>query len=69
MSVIALLAPKIDGTEDQVGILSGIDFIPEEILKFIQNKVPTFKLRYSKMAGKKYYLSWTVVCTTRDLTY
>jgi hypothetical protein len=57
MPVIALLAPKIDGTEDEVGILSGIDFIPKEILKFIQSKVPTFKLKYSKMAGKKYYVN------------
>lgn len=55
MPVIALLAPKIDDTHGEVGILTGIDTIPKEVLKFIQNKVPTFKLRYSKMAGKKYY--------------
>lgn len=62
MPVIALLAPKIDGTEDEVGILSGIDFIPEEILKFIQNKAPTFKLKQSKMAGKKYYANTCPKC-------
>ena len=32
MPVIALLAPKVDDTEDQVCMLSDIDYIPEEVL-------------------------------------
>lgn len=62
MPVIALLAPKIDDTEDQVGVLSGIDNIPGEILRFIQGRVPTFKLKYSKMAGKKYFANTCPKC-------
>ena len=53
MPVIALLAPKVDDTEDQVCILSGIDNIPKKILSFIQSKVPTFVLKYSKMARRQ----------------
>ncbi len=62
MPVIALLAPKIDNTEDQVGILTGIEHLPGEILRFIQSKVPTFKLRYSKMAGQKYFANTCPKC-------
>ena len=62
MPVIALLAPKIEDTEDQVGVLTGIDSLPEDILRYIQNRVPTFKLKYSKMAGKKYYANICPKC-------
>jgi hypothetical protein len=62
MPVIALLAPKIDDTEEQVGVLTGIDTIPKEVLKFIQSKVPTFKLKHSKMAGKKYFANTCPKC-------
>jgi len=62
MPVIALLAPKVDDTEDQVCILSGIDHIPNEVLSFIQSKVPTFVLRYSKTVGKKYYANTCPKC-------
>ena len=55
MSVITLLAPNVDDTENQVCLLSSIDHIPPEILSFIQSKVPTFKLKNSKTAGQKYY--------------
>ena len=62
MPVIALLAPKVDDTEDQVCILSNIDFIPEEVLSFIQNKVPAFILKYSKTIGKKYFANTCPKC-------
>jgi hypothetical protein len=62
MPVIALLAPKIYDTEDQVGVLTGIEYIPENILRFIQSRVPTFKLKYSKMAGKKYFANTCPKC-------
>jgi hypothetical protein len=62
MPVIALLAPKIDDTDDQVGVLTGIENIPGQILKFIKSKVPTFKMKYSKMAGQKYYANTCPKC-------
>ena len=62
MPVIALLAPKIDNVEDQIGVLSGIDYIPRKVLSFIQKKVPTFKLKQSKMAGRKYYANTCPKC-------
>ena len=62
MPIIALLAPKIDDTEDQVGVLSGIENIPGDILRFIQSRVPTFKLKYSKMAGEKYFANTCPKC-------
>ena len=62
MPVIALLAPKVDDTEDQVCILSGIDDIPSEVLSFIQSKVPTFILKYSKTVGRKYFANTCPKC-------
>jgi len=55
MSVIALLAPHIEDTENQVCVLSDIVELPKEVLLYIQKRVPTFKRKYSKMAGKKYF--------------
>lgn len=52
---MALLAANVDGTDGQVCILSEIANLPPEILNFIRKRVPTFKLRQSKMAGSKYY--------------
>jgi len=62
MPVIALLGPKIDYGDDQVGILTGIENIPANVLRFIQSRVPTFKLTYSKMSGKKYYANTCPKC-------
>jgi hypothetical protein len=62
MSVIALLAPKVDDTEDQVCVLSGIENIPEKILSFIQSKVPTFVLKLSKTIGSKYFANTCPKC-------
>ena len=62
MTVIALLAPNVDNTDNQICVLSGIEDIPQDILSFIQSRVPTFKLRYSKMAGKKYFANTCPKC-------
>lgn len=62
MSVIALLAPHIEDTENQVCVLSNIDELPKEVLLYIQKRVPTFKRKYSKMAGKKYFASTCPKC-------
>jgi len=62
MAAIALLAPNVDDAEGQVCVLSDIDDMPQDVLSFIQRKVPTFKLRYSKMAGKKYFANTCPKC-------
>ncbi len=62
MSVIALLAPHIEDTENQVCVLSDIDELPKEVLLYIQKRVPTFKRKYSKMAEKKYFANTCPKC-------
>ena len=62
MPVISLLAPKVEDTEDQVCLLSGIERLPKAVLSFIQIKVPTFKLKFSKTANKKYFANTCPKC-------
>lgn len=59
MPVITLLAPHVEDTENQICLLSDIDELPKEVLRYIQKRVPTFKRKYSKMAGKSY---WANTC-------
>jgi hypothetical protein len=54
MPAIALLAPNVDDTEDEICILSDIQELPKDVYFFIKNKVPSFRMKYSKMAGHKY---------------
>ena len=60
--VVAILAPKIEGTENQVCILSDIVGLPKDILNYIQTRVPTFKLKYSKTVGSRYYANTCPSC-------
>ena len=55
MSVVSIIAQNIENCDEQVGILSGITYLPSKIADFIQNKVPSFKLVYSKTTQSKYY--------------
>ncbi len=55
MSAVSIIAENIEDCDGQVGILSGIAYLPNEIADFIQNKVPSFKLIYSKTTSSKYY--------------
>lgn len=54
MPVIALLAKNVDNSGGEVCILSDIQRLPKDIYFFIKNKVPSFKLRFSKTADYKY---------------
>jgi len=54
MPVIALLAPNVDAAESEICILSDIQELPKDVYFFIKNRVPSFKMKYSKMAGHKY---------------
>jgi hypothetical protein len=62
MPVVAILAPKVEGTEGEICILSGITELPEAILAYIQGRVPTFKLKFSKTIGQKYFASTCPKC-------
>jgi hypothetical protein len=54
MPAIALLAPNIIAAEGEICILSDIQELPKDVYFFIKNRVPSFKMKYSKMAGHKY---------------
>ena len=62
MPVVAVLAPKVEGTEGEVCILSDITELPEAVAAYIQGRVPTFKLKFSKTVGRKYYASTCPKC-------
>ncbi len=55
MTVLSIIAENIENCDEQVGILSGITHLPSKIADFIQDKVPSFKLVYSKTTESKYY--------------
>ena len=62
MPVVTILAPNIEDTENEVCILSDIVGLPEEVLTYIQKRVPTFKFKYSKTVGSKYYANTCPSC-------
>ncbi|MBL7181101.1 MAG: hypothetical protein ABIK98_06585 [Pseudomonadota bacterium] len=62
MPVVAFLAPKVEDADDDICILTDIDELPIEILSFIQKRVPTFKLKYSKTAEHKYFANTCPKC-------
>jgi len=55
MQVIALLAPHVENSYDEVYTISAKEKMPENIRLFIQSKVPTFVFRYSKRVERKYF--------------
>ena len=62
MPAVAILAPNIEDTDNQVCMLSEIEDMPTEVLNYIQKRVPTFKLKYSKTVGQKYYANTCPDC-------
>jgi hypothetical protein len=62
MTVITLLAPHVEDTENQICILSDIDELPNGVLSYIQKKAPNFKRKFSKMARKKYFANTCPKC-------
>ncbi len=62
MPVVTILAPNIEETDNQICILSDIVGLPEEIIGYIQKRVPTFKLKYSKTVGRKYFANTCPKC-------
>jgi hypothetical protein len=62
MPVVAILAPKVAGTEGEICVLSEITELPEALLAYIQQRVPTFKLTYSKTVERKYFANTCPKC-------
>ncbi len=62
MPVLTLLAPNVEDTDNQVCLLSGIKRLPIDILKFIQSRAPTFKLKFSKTTKSKYFANTCPKC-------
>jgi hypothetical protein len=62
MPVVAMLAPKVEGTAREICILSEITELPEAVLAYIQGRVPTSNLKFSKTIGQKYFASTCPQC-------
>jgi hypothetical protein len=62
MPAVAILAPHIEDTEAQVCILSEVESMPNEVTHYIQSRVPSFKLKYSKTAAQKYFANTCPKC-------
>jgi hypothetical protein len=62
MSAVALLAPNVDGTENEVCILSNVQHLPDDVLSYVQKRVPTYKLKFSKTEGEKYFANTCPKC-------
>jgi hypothetical protein len=62
MPAIAILAPHVEDTEDQVCILTEIESMPDEMMQYIQGRVPTYKLTYSKTVAQRYFANTCPKC-------
>jgi len=62
MPVIALLAPHVENSYNEVYTISGIKKMPNNVRFFIQSKVPTFLFRYSKTVEEKYFANTCPRC-------
>ena len=62
MPVITLLAPYVAGADGQVCVLGNIQELPQDIVSFIQRRVPTFQFRSSRMGGGQYYANTCPKC-------
>ena len=62
MPAVAILAPHVEDTEEQVCILSEIERMPDEIIHYIQSRVPSYKLKYSKTVARKYFANTCPKC-------
>jgi hypothetical protein len=64
MPAVAILAPNIEDTGNEICILTDIVGLPENVLGYIQKRVPTFKLKYSKTVGSEYFANTCPGCSS-----
>ena len=62
MPAIALVAPNVAEAEGEICILSEIEELPEAVLQYVGNRFPSFKLKYSKTSGSRYYANTCPKC-------
>jgi hypothetical protein len=62
MPVVAFLAPSVEGADDQVFVLSDVVALPKDVLGYVQKRVPTYQLSYSKTVQSKYYANVCPKC-------
>ena len=62
MPVVAFLAPSVEGADDQVCVLSDVVALPKDLLGYVQKRVPTYQLSYSKTVQGKYYANVCPKC-------
>jgi hypothetical protein len=66
MPVVTILAPKVEGTGRGNLHSTGDHRTTDAVLAFIQGRVPTFKLTFSKTVGQKYFASTCPKCGVFD---
>jgi hypothetical protein len=64
MTVVALLAPKLEDADGGVCVISNVQSLPQAVLAFIQQKVPTYQFRRSRTAESKYFANTCPKCKT-----
>jgi len=62
MPAIALVAPSVAETEGEICLLSEVEELPESVLQFVRKRFPSFKLKYSKTLGLRYYANTCPRC-------
>lgn len=62
MPALALVAPNVAETEGEICILSEVEELPELVLQFVRRRFPSFKLKYSKTLGLRYYANTCPRC-------
>jgi hypothetical protein len=62
MPVVALLAPQVEGTDNEICVLSNIQEPPEDVLSYIRKRAPTFKVKFSKTVREKYFANTCPAC-------
>jgi len=62
MSVVALLEAGDTRSDHGPVILTNIRKLPQQILQYVCGRFPTFKLKYSKTVGGKYYANTCPKC-------
>lgn len=66
MSAVAILASNVAEMDNQICVLFEILELPLEVLQYVQKRVPSFKLKYSKTVRHKYYANTCQNCGSQS---